>query len=221
MSLIFESIVGDEISIITYLICIAFAVLCGCITALAAYFRNESSKSLMISLVILPAIVTTVILMVNGNIGTGIAVAGAFSLVRFRSAPGKAREIAEIFLVMTAGIACAAGYVGIAVMFTVLVCFLIVIISKIQLGNDKQLELHITVPESLNFTKAFDDLFDRYTSYRKLIKAKTSGMGSMYKLVYRVELKDTSKIQDVIDELRCRNGNLEIALMDIVENEEL
>ena len=90
-----------------------------------------------------------------------------------------------------------------------------------ETDDEKQLELHITVPESLNFTKAFDDLFDRYTSYRKLIKAKTSGMGSMYKLVYRVELKDTSKIQDFIDELRCRNGNLEIALMDIVENEEL
>ena len=160
--------------------------------------------------------------MVNGNIGTGIAVAGAFSLVRFRSAAGKAKDISSIFLVMTAGIACAAGYLAIALLFTVIASALILLLSQISMRCDRLLDLHITVPESLHFADAFDDLFAQYTKQWKLIKTKTSNMGSLYKLDYKIELKELSSMQEFLNALRCRNGNLEIALLESTqEGEEL
>jgi hypothetical protein len=159
--------------------------------------------------------------MVNGNVGTGIAVAGAFSLVRFRSAAGKARDISAIFLVMTAGLTCAAGYIGIALLFTILASGLMLLLSRIPMSCDRFVALHITVPESVHFANAFDDLFDQYTKSRKLIKAKTSNMGSLYKLEYLIEMKNPSAVQELLDNLRCRNGNLEIALINNTEGEEL
>jgi len=218
MSAIFESILSDTFSVSTYLVCLLCAGICGILTALAISYRNPVSKSFFASLVILPIVVSTVILMVNGNVGTGIAVAGAFSLVRFRSVAGKARDIAAIFLVMTSGLACAAGYIGIAILFTILLCVLILILSQIPFGSDRMMELHITVPETLNFSNAFDDLFKQYAKQWKLVKTRTSNMGSLYKLHYRIELKHRDNLQAFMDELRCRNGNLEIAIMDASEN---
>lgn len=218
MSAIFESILSDTFSVSTYLVCLLCAGICGILTALAISYRNPVSKSFFASLVILPIVVSTVILMVNGNVGTGIAVAGAFSLVRFRSVAGKARDIAVIFLVMTSGLACAAGYIGIAILFTILLCVLILILSQIPFGSDRMMELHITVPETLNFSNAFDDLFKQYAKQWKLVKTRTSNMGSLYKLHYRIELKHRDSLQAFMDELRCRNGNLEIAIMDASEN---
>ena len=218
MSAIFESILSDTFSVSTYLVCLLCAGICGILTALAISYRNPVSKSFFASLVILPIVVSTVILMVNGNVGTGIAVAGAFSLVRFRSVAGKARDIAAIFLVMTSGLACAAGYIGIAILFTILLCVLILILSQIPFGSDRMMELHITVPETLNFSNAFDDLFKQYAKQWKLVKTRTSNMGSLYKLHYRIELKHRDSLQTFMDELRCRNGNLEIAIMDASEN---
>ena len=214
---IFDSITGGAFAPGTYLACLMTACLCGVITAVAASWRNRVSKSFVVSLVLLPMIVDTVIVMVNGNVGTGVAVMGAFSLVRFRSAAGKARDIAAIFLVMTAGLACAAGYVAMAVLFTVVVCAVTVLLAWIPWQVDRQMELHITVPESLRFAGAFDDLFDTYTKTHRLVKTKTTNMGSLYKLLYRVELKDPGQAQTFMDELRCRNGNLEIALAEIME----
>lgn len=160
----------------------------------------------------LPAIVETVILMVNGNVGTGIAVAGAFSLVRFRSAPGKARDIAAIFLSMTSGLACAAGYLAIAVIFSAIVGVLMVLISLVPLKADAEYDLRITVPETLNFSEVFEEVMKEHCREYKLIEVKTTGMGSMYKLKYCVILKDVLKQKNLIDELRIRNGNLEISL---------
>ena len=157
-------------------------------------------------------IVCTVIAMVNGNIGTGVAVMGAFSLIRFRSVPGKARDIVVIFLVMTAGLACAGGYVGIALVFTILVCLGMLVMAVIPMGSERSLDLHITIPESLRYANEFDDLFSKYLKAHRLIQAKTTNMGSLYKLHYRVEMKDVKQSQAFIDELRCRNGNLEISL---------
>lgn len=218
MSAIFESILSDTFSVSAYLVCLLCAGICGILTALAISYRNPVSKSFFASLVILPIVVSTVILMVNGNVGTGIAVAGAFSLVRFRSVAGKARDIAAIFLVMTSGLACAAGYIGIAILFTILLCVLILILAQIPFGSDRMMELHITVPETLNFSNAFDDLFKQYAKQWKLVKTRTSNMGSLYKLQYRIELKHRDSLQAFMDELRCRNGNLEIAIMDASEN---
>ena len=157
------------------------------------------------------------ILMVNGSVGTGIAVAGAFSLVRFRSVAGKAKDISAIFLVMTAGLASAAGYVVIALLFTVLVSAVILVLSHLSFGQKDAFELHITVPETLQFAGAFDDLFAKYTNSHRLVKTRTTNMGSLYKLSYDIELKDPTASQAFMDELRCRNGNLEILICEKME----
>lgn len=217
MSSIFESVLTGTVTLPTYLLCLLAALICGIISAFAASFKSYSSKSFIVSLILLPMIVETVIIMVNGNVGTGVAVMGAFSLVRFRSVPGKAKDIASIFLAMTAGLACAAGYIGIALMFSVIISAVMVVLTFVPLGEDRTAELHITVPESLRFSGEFDDVFEKYTKRHRLVKTKTTNMGSLYKLLYKVELKDRKTVQEFIDELRCRNGNLEIALIEAHE----
>ena len=220
MSSIFNSILTGNFSVGQYLLCLLFAGLCGAIAALTLGRESTSSRSFLISLVVLPIIVATVILMVNGSVGTGIAVAGAFSLVRFRSAAGRARDISAIFLVMAAGLACAAGYVAIALIFTLIASGLILLLSCVPMSCERFAALHITVPESLHFADAFDDLFEQYTKSRTLVKAKTSNMGSLYKLDYKIEMKDPDRLQEFLDALRCRNGNLEIAVLNDTEGGE-
>ena len=215
---LFDSIiVGNTIDLGTYLICLLAAGACGVLTALAASFRCQATKSFLSSLILLPMIVCTVIAMVNGNVGTGIAVMGAFSLIRFRSVPGKARDIVVIFLAMTAGLACAGGYVGIALVFTLIVCLGMAVITLIPMGSERSMELHITIPESLRYMDEFNDLFAKYLKSHRLLQAKTTNMGSLFKLHYRVEMKDVKQSQAFIDELRCRNGNLEISLSEVLD----
>ena len=221
MSSIFSSILSGSFSLGEYLLCLLAAGVCGAIAALSLGRDGTASRSFLVSLVVLPIVVTTVILMVNGNVGTGVAVAGAFSLVRFRSAPGKARDISAIFLVMTAGLACASGYLAVALLFTLIACGVLLLLGRVPMSSERFMALHITVPESLHFADAFDELFDEYTKSRRLVKAKTSNMGSLYKLDYRIEMKDPSALQEFLDALRCRNGNLEIALLCDTEGEEL
>lgn len=214
---IFDSILtGSDITLGVYLTCLLAAGACGVVTALAAAFRSHASKSFLSSLILLPMIVCTVIAMVNGNVGTGIAVMGAFSLIRFRSVPGKARDIVVIFLAMTAGLACAGGYIAIALVFSVIVSLGMVIITLIPMGNERCMDLHITVPESLRYVNEFDEVFAKYVKSHRLIQAKTTNMGSLYKLHYRVEMKDAKQSQAFIDDLRCRNGNLEISLAEVL-----
>ncbi len=220
MSVLFESILTGGITASSFLICIAAALICGIISAFAASFKSHTTKSFLVSLIVLPMIVSTVITMVNGNIGTGVAVMGAFSLVRFRSVPGKAKDIAAIFLSMTAGLACAGGFVAIAILFTVIVCAVMLILSIIPFGDDRMLILNITIPETLNFTDAFEDIFKEYTNRHKLTQTKTSNMGSLFKLTYKIELKDRAKTKEFIDKLRCRNGNLEISVAENPEGGE-
>ena len=218
---LFDTILsGSELDVTTYLICLLAAGLCGVVTALAASFRNHASKSFLSSLILLPMIVCTVIAMVNGNVGTGIAVMGAFSLIRFRSVPGKARDIVVIFLAMTAGLACAGGYIAIALLFTVIVGLGMAVISLVPMGSERSMDLHITIPESLRYVNEFDEVFGKFTRSHRLIMAKTTNMGSLYKLHYRVEMKDAKQGQEFIDELRCRNGNLEIALSEVMAGTE-
>ena len=217
MSAIFDSILSEDFSMGIYLACLAAAGLSGLIASVIMGKSGETSKGFLISLVVLPMVVCTVILMVNGSVGTGIAVAGAFSLVRFRSVAGKAKDISAIFLVMTAGLACAAGYVIIALLFTLLVGLVILILSHLDFGQKQVYELHITVPETLQYAGAFDDLFAKYTNSHKLIKTRTFNMGSLYKLTFDMELKDPGASQSFLDELRCRNGNLEILISEKME----
>ena len=160
MSAIFETLLkSSTLTAEEYFLCLLAAFGCGVIAAVASAVRSRSSKSFIMSLVLLPMIVHTVIVMVNGDVGTGVAVMGAFSLVRFRSVAGKAKEIAAIFLVMTAGLACAAGYAVLALVFTALVSAVMLILSLIPMRDQKSMELNIFVPEALHFADAFDDLF--------------------------------------------------------------
>jgi uncharacterized membrane protein YhiD involved in acid resistance len=198
-----------------YFLCLLTSFLCGCVIAVAASVKRRTTMSFLASLVLLPMIVCTVILMVNGNIGTGVAVMGAFSLVRFRSVPGKARDIAVIFMAMTSGLACAAGQLGVAAVFTVVVCGVLVLLSLAPIK--RELEMRITVPETLQVTDAFRDIFEEYTKSCRLVHTKTTNMGSLYKLEYRLEMKDNGKIQEFIDKLRTRNGNLEISVGEAAE----
>lgn len=210
---VFSTIITDGITPGSFAICTAVSLLCGFILSFSHSFKNPSSKSFAVTTALVPVIVEVIIMLVNGNLGTGIAVAGAFSLVRFRSAPGSAREILSIFTAMAAGLATGVGYVGIAIIFTVILSLanIIYTISGFGESADTERELKITVPEDLNYTDMFEDLFREHTSYHKLKSVKTTNMGSLYRLTYTLRLKKPENEKALIDGMRCRNGNLEIS----------
>lgn len=213
---IFDSEAMAVISVTDFLLCMGCSLVIGVIIALTYMLRTRYTKSFVVTLALLPTVVCIVIMMVNGNVGTGVAVAGAFSLVRFRSAPGTAKEICTLFLAMGAGLIAGMGYLGYAVLFTLVMCLFFLIYNIIDFGTKKNGEiyktLNITVPEDLNYTDVFDDVLEEYTSSYSLVKVKTTNMGSMFKLTYNVTLRDTKKEKEFLDSLRCRNGNLEINL---------
>lgn len=185
----------------------------GLVIAWVFSLRVRCSKSLLITLVLTPAIVQLVIMLVNGNLGAGLAVAGAFSLVRFRSAQGTAQEITGIFMAMAAGLATGMGYVGIAVVFTLIMLLVFWLLWKMPLGTSGQSErvLKITIPENLDYEGVFEDILRNYTEKAELTNVRTSGMGSLYKLTYEITLKDGISVKKMMDEIRIRNGNLEVS----------
>lgn len=207
-----NSILGTELTLTSFLICTGVSLLLGVGTALVAGYRSRSTQSLAITLAILPAVVQAVIMLVNGSIGAGIAVAGAFSLVRFRSAPGTAREIAAIFLAMAIGLATGMGYVGLAVLLFLILAGAMLALTVLRFGQkeDAGRILKITIPEDLDYDGLFDDLFERYTTAHTLEKVKTTNMGTLYELRYRITLRQEPIPKVFLDELRCRNGNLNI-----------
>lgn len=208
-----NSILGTELTLTSFLICTGVSLLLGVGTALVAGYRSRSTQSLAITLAILPAVVQAVIMLVNGSIGAGIAVAGAFSLVRFRSAPGTAREIAAIFLAMAIGLATGMGYVGLAALLFLILAGAMLALTAMRFGQkeDAGRILKITIPEDLDYDGLFDDLFERYTTAHTLEKVKTTNMGTLYELRYRITLRQGPVPKVFLDELRCRNGNLNIA----------
>ncbi len=207
-----NSIIAESITIETFLICTAVSLALGIGCGLLSMYKNRYSQSLVLTLAMLPAIVQVVITLVNGNIGAGVAVMGAFSLVRFRSANGSAREIALIFLAMAIGLANGMGYVTMAVIFFVIMALICVLLTAVSFGGgrDEERRLKITIPENLDYEGLFDDLFDRYTSYRSLDKVRTTNMGTLYELTYSIVLKNAGETKEFMDELRVRNGNLNI-----------
>lgn len=207
-----NSILGTELTLTSFLICMGVSLLLGVGTALVAGYRSRSTQSLAVTLAILPAVVQAVIMLVNGSIGAGIAVAGAFSLVRFRSAPGTAREIAAIFLAMAIGLATGMGYVGLAALLFLILAGAMLALTALRFGQkeDAGRILKITIPEDLDYDGLFDDLFERYTTAHMLEKVKTTNMGTLYELRYRITLRQEPVPKVFLDELRCRNGNLNI-----------
>ncbi len=207
----------DTITVIEvsdFFLCAITAILLGIFTACMYSYKTKCTKGFVLSLAVLPLAIAIVIMMVNGSIGAGVAVAGAFSLVRFRSVPGTAKEISAIFITMCTGLVIGMGYIAYAALFAVIASIFSMVLSISQFGNPKtgNRVLNITIPESLNYTEVFDDIMKKFTSDCDLISAKTVSMGSLFKLRYELELKDPAFEKEFVDELRCRNGNLEIII---------
>lgn len=213
---VFDTQFTEVIALSDFLLCLGVSLLIGLVTAAAYTYRSRYTKSFLITLAILPAVVCVVIMMVNGNIGTGVAVAGAFSLVRFRSAPGTAKEIGAIFLGMCAGLIAGMGYLGYAVLFSLILSGITLIYNKfdfcLRKNEEKYKVLHITIPEDLDYTGVFDEILDQYTSSHELMQVKTVNMGSLFRLTYHLVIKGQESEKEMIDKLRCRNGNLEISV---------
>ncbi len=209
---IFEYGSSTDISVVSFLIATGVSLVLGFVIAKAATYKQESSKSFITTLAVLPAIVQMIIMIVNGNVGTGIAVMGTFSLVRFRSLQGNAREIAGVFLAMAVGLTTGAGYVAFAAVFTVIIVIVNIFYLNINLGSKESTKrsLKVVIPEDLYNNNLFDDLFRKYTTGNELVQIKTINMGTFYRLTYNVELNDSNKLKEFIDEIRYRNGNLEV-----------
>lgn len=211
---VLDSTAVSSITLTSFLLCVGAALILGLITALSYTIKTKYTKSFVVTLATLPAVVSMVIMMVNGNLGAGVAVAGTFSLVRFRSIPGTAKEIGAIFLAMGTGLAVGMGYIGYAFLFTIIVNGIGIIYTRSTVGEPKatQRMLSMTIPEDLNYTDAFDDLFMSYATKYELLSVKTTNMGSLFKLTYDLDLENSSAEKEFIDALRCRNGNLEITM---------
>lgn len=213
---IFDPDTVHTISVFDFLICIGCSLAIGTLLALAYTIHARYTRSFVATLAMLPAVVCVVIMMVNGNVGTGVAVAGAFGLVRFRSAPGTGREIGALFLAMGAGLITGMGYLAHAFLFALILGCVMILLNCLDFGANRRSRkyktLRITIPEDLDYTQVFDDLFAQYTRSWELSSVKTTNMGSMFKLTYDIILRTQGVEKELIDGLRCRNGNLEISI---------
>lgn len=214
------------ITLQAFLICVGAALALGAVMAVVYCFRTPHSTSFVVTLALLPATVAVVIMMVNGNLGAGVAVAGAFSLVRFRSTPGTAKEIGAIFMSMAVGLACGMGYPGFGMIFAGIMCAVSLIYALVGFGGRRNAGmcrvLRITVPEDLDYPTVFDDLLEKYTSSATLTSVKTTNLGSLNRLTYELTLRKAGTEKQFIDELRCRNGNLEISMsMQAMDSREI
>ena len=213
---IFDTDMTRVIALPDFLICVGGALIIGMILAGCYMWGTRYTRSFAATLALLPAIVCVVIMMVNGNVGTGVAVAGAFSLVRFRSAAGSAKEIGAIFLAMGTGLVVGMGYIGYAFLVAVILGGMTLLYNHLDFGAGKGMTLyktlHITIPEDLDYTGVFEEVLKKYTQKYELVQVKTTNMGSLFRLTYDVKLKQAGEEKMLIDELRCRNGNLEITV---------
>ncbi len=205
-------ITGTEITASAFFICTAVSLVLGLGAAALSMYKSKYSQSFVLTLAMLPAMVQVIIMLVNGNIGAGVAVAGAFGLIRFRSAPGSAKEIGMVFLATAIGLATGMGYVALAAAFFAVIAAFVLLLTAVGFGAGAadERELKITIPESLDYDGLFDDLFRTYTRSAELTRVKTTNMGTLYELVYRITLRDASATKAFLDALRTRNGNLTI-----------
>ena len=196
----------------TFLMCLAASALCGVLLAGIHACRNHSTLNFLMTLILLPMLVQAVIMLVNGNVGTGVAVAGAFSLVRFRSMPGNSREITSVFAAMAAGLANGMGYLTLSLLMVLCFGAVTVILTNIFASAEhaRKKDLRITIPESLDYYNVFGDIFEEYLTAAELVSVKTANMGSLYELRYAITEKDERQEKEMIDMIRVRNGNLKI-----------
>lgn len=213
---LFDAETTSVISVADFMICIISSLVIGWMISVMYMYKNTYSRSFIVTIATIPAIVCVVIMMVNGNVGAGVAVAGAFSLVRFRSAPGTAKEIGVLFMAMGVGIITGMGYIAYAFLFVVILGGMDLFYAQIDFGIKKhpalQRTLHVTIPEDLDYVEVFDDLVAEYTEKHSLVNVKTTNMGSLFKLTYQITFREANVEKAFIDAVRCRNGNLEVAL---------
>ena len=210
-SLFTESTV--ELDLTSLFLCIITSLVLGLLVASVHMYRSTYSKNFIITLVILPILVQLVIMLVNGNLGTGVAIMGAFSLIRFRSVAGGAREITSVFWSMGIGLATGMGFISYVILFSVVIAVALVLLNSSHFGEKNKVaerEIKITIPEDLDYPGLFDDLFDQFAYTHSLSSVKTTNMGSLYELRYQLTLKDLNKEKELMDALRVRNGNLTI-----------
>lgn len=221
---LFSSSVVETLTFGTTLLIILSALALGLGISLVYIFthkKEEYSASFTITLIMLPAIIAMVILLIGNNVARAFSLAGAFSLIRFRSAPGDSKDIAYVFFTLGAGLACGMGYIGYAVLFAVILCSAMIILDKTNFGSKKSspMRLKIVLPEDMNYHGVFDKILSEYTSTCKLSKIKTTEFGSLFEITYDITMKDVTDSKSFIDKLRCKNGNLNIVL-SMKENSE-
>ena len=217
----FNSIYSSVVTPGQFLLMAAAALIAGFAYSWIMSFRIRSSKRLFTVSALIPFLVGAVITFVNGNIGAGVAIGGAFGLIRFRSAQGTADEITAILAAMSSGIAFGMGYIAYGVIILLGMAVLFLVLGNVRIFEHKSIAadqlLHITIPETLEYNGAFDEAFDYYLKKAESTGVKTTAMGSMFRLSYRIQMKDPAEEKAFIDELRTRNGNLEISILPYTE----
>lgn len=211
------------LSITTGLICAGVALLLGVIIAITHMKTSQTTKGFLTTLATLPLLVMAVMIMINGNLGTSIAILGAFSLIRFRSIQGRAKDLLSVFFAMMVGLACGMGHVLFAVVIAIISVIAIVFFTYTHFlePNKKQRVLKIVVPEDLDYEEVFDEIFAKYTSRVDLVQMKTMNMGSLYKLTYDITMKNGVKEKEFLDEIRIKNCNLKVLLSHPCMEEEI
>ena len=207
-------------SVTQFVLCVGTAIALGVLASMVFCVKKQQTNSLAVSIALLPAVVTVVIMMVNGNIGAGLAVAGTFALIRFRSAPGSARDITGLFFAVSIGLSCGMGFIAMAALFFVIFSAAVLILTFTGFGENRAArQLKITIPENLDYDGLFDDILSKYASSYELVRVRTTNMGTLFELTYTIILKEKSISKQFIDELRCRNGNLNIICSREVEKD--
>lgn len=213
---IFQESTGNVITTGDIFLALGVALLSGVVFATMCFYKTRSTKSFLMATSLLPMVVALVIILVNGNIGAGIAIAGAFSLVRFRSAAGTAKEICIIFISMAAGLTFGMGFLAYGAIFMVGAGAVLMLCETLKIWERKPVlkekNVRITLPENLDYTSVFNDIFDKYAERYDMVKMKTTNMGSMFRVDYHIVMKDITKEKEMVDELRMRNGNLEVVV---------
>lgn len=215
------STTGLEIS--SALIAAGAALIMGIALAITHRYTSQTTKGFLITLAVLPLLVMAVMIMINGNLGTSIAILGAFSLIRFRSLQGRAKDLLAIFFAMMIGLACGMGHILFGAVITVIAILAIILFTYTHFLEPDRHErvLKVVIPEDLDYEEVFDEIFKNYTSRHHLVKMKTMNMGSLYKLTYEVKLKHGVKEKDFLDEIRVKNCNLKVLLSEPCCEEEV
>lgn len=214
---------ASSVELSSILLCSIISIILGVVIALTHKQTSKYNRNFLVTLSILPLLVQTIIIMVNGNLGTSVAIMGAFSLVRFRSLPGTSKEILSVFFAMTVGLATGMGHLVFAIIITIIGSLAIFILSKVALFNNNKKEkiLKIMIPENLDYTNVFDDIFETYTEKVELEQVKTTNMGSMFDLSYRIILNENVNEKEFLDDLRVKNGNLKVMISHPIEESDL